>query len=58
MVTRALEEVQLTKERDALTKLLPLGMKRRLSIAIALVANPKIVFLDEPTTGLDPETRR
>ena len=33
-------------------------MKRRLSIAIALVANPKIVFLDEPTTGLDPETRR
>lgn len=33
-------------------------MKRRLSIAIALVADPKIVFLDEPTTGLDPETRR
>jgi len=33
-------------------------MKRRLSVAIALVANPKIVFLDEPTTGLDPETRR
>lgn len=33
-------------------------MKRRLSIAISLVANPKIVFLDEPTTGLDPETRR
>jgi ABC-2 type transport system ATP-binding protein len=41
-----------------LTKKLPLGMKRRLSIAISLVANPKIVFLDEPTTGLDPETRR
>jgi ABC-type multidrug transport system ATPase subunit len=41
-----------------LTKNLPLGMKRRLSIAIALVADPKIVFLDEPTTGLDPETRR
>ena len=33
-------------------------MKRRLSIAISLVANPHIVFLDEPTTGLDPETRR
>lgn len=33
-------------------------MKRRLSIAISLVANPQIVFLDEPTTGLDPETRR
>jgi ABC-type multidrug transport system ATPase subunit len=34
------------------------GMKRRLSIAIALVGDPKIVFLDEPSTGLDPENRR
>ena len=33
-------------------------MKRRLSIAIALVGDPKIVFLDEPSTGLDPENRR
>jgi ABC-type multidrug transport system ATPase subunit len=33
-------------------------MKRRLSIAIALVGDPKVVFLDEPTTGLDPENRR
>jgi ABC-type multidrug transport system ATPase subunit len=57
-VTRAIKEVQLERERDMLTKKLPLGMKRRLSIAIALVADPKIVFLDEPTTGLDPETRR
>ena len=40
------------------TKDLPLGMKRRLSIAISLVSNPKLIFLDEPTTGLDPETRR
>ena len=37
---------------------LPLGMRRRLSIAISLVSNPKVVFLDEPSTGLDPETRR
>lgn len=58
MVEKALAEVQLTDERDTLTKNLPLGMKRRLSIAISLVANPAIVFLDEPTTGLDPETRR
>ena len=33
-------------------------MRRRLSIAISLVSNPKVVFLDEPSTGLDPETRR
>jgi ABC-type multidrug transport system ATPase subunit len=58
MTEKAMIDVQLIKERDSLTKQLPLGMKRRLSIAIALVADPKIVFLDEPTTGLDPETRR
>ena len=58
MVTRAIEEVQLQNEKDMITSRLPLGMKRRLSIAISLVADPKIVFLDEPTTGLDPETRR
>jgi ABC-type multidrug transport system ATPase subunit len=34
------------------------GMKRRLSLGIALIADPSIVVADEPTTGLDPETRR
>jgi len=34
------------------------GMRRRLSIAIALMGNPSVIFLDEPTTGLDPGTRR
>lgn len=33
-------------------------MKRRVSVAIALVSDPKLIYLDEPSTGLDPENRR
>lgn len=51
-------EVFLTKFRRFKSSELSGGMKRRLSVAISLVGNPKIVFLDEPTTGLDPENRR
>lgn len=58
MVTQALKEVHLTDKRGVQIVNLPLGMRRRLSIAISLVSSPKIIFLDEPTTGLDPETRR
>lgn len=57
-VEKAMEEVQLTPERNFQVKELPLGMRRRLSIAISMVSSPKVIFLDEPTTGLDPETRR
>ena len=57
-VEKALSDVQLTDSKDIQIKELPLGMRRRLSIAISLVSKPKIIFLDEPSTGLDPETRR
>ena len=52
-----LEAVDLTKWRDAQTKTLSGGMRRRLEIARGLVHNPQIFFLDEPTTGLDPVSR-
>jgi ABC-2 type transport system ATP-binding protein len=49
--------VDLVKWRDAQTKTLSGGMRRRLEIARGLVHHPKIFFLDEPTTGLDPVSR-
>ncbi|MGA2644377.1 MAG: ATP-binding cassette domain-containing protein [Candidatus Sulfotelmatobacter sp.] len=49
--------VDLTKWREAQTKTLSGGMRRRLEIARGLVHHPKIFFLDEPTTGLDPVSR-
>jgi ABC-2 type transport system ATP-binding protein len=56
-IAEVLEAVDLTKWRSAPTKTLSGGMRRRLEIARGLVHNPKIFFLDEPTTGLDPVSR-
>ena len=58
LVNRALEDVKLDTFKNFKTKSLSGGMKRRLSIAISLVSEPQIIFLDEPSTGLDPENRR
>lgn len=56
-VESALETVNLTEKRDCKTGALSGGMKRRAGIAQALLGNPSIIILDEPTTGLDVEER-
>jgi ABC-2 type transport system ATP-binding protein len=53
-----LEELQLQKEAKTLVKELPLGWKQKLAFSVSIVHDPDIVFLDEPTGGVDPVTRR
>jgi ABC-2 type transport system ATP-binding protein len=52
-----LEMFDLTDARDRVTKTYSGGMKRRLDLAGSLIAHPQVLFLDEPTTGLDPKSR-
>ena len=53
-----LEIVELTAERDRAVRRLSGGQRRRLDFALALAGDPELIFLDEPTTGFDPEARR
>ncbi len=57
-VDEVIELVGLAEKRDARVKTLSGGQKRRLELGLALVGDPELVFLDEPTTGFDPAARR
>jgi ABC-2 type transport system ATP-binding protein len=56
--TEVLERLNFSSERNTLVGSLPLGWKQKLSFAIATIHRPEVVFLDEPTGGVDPITRR
>lgn len=57
-VDQVIEAVGLTAKRDSLVLDLSGGQRRRLDVALGIIGNPELLFLDEPTTGFDPEARR
>jgi len=59
VASKILHEVGLSEyDRNRLASIYSGGMKRKLSVACAIIGNPKIIFLDEPSTGMDPVARR
>ena len=57
-VDQVIEAVGLTAKRNSLVLELSGGQRRRLDVALGIIGNPELLFLDEPTTGFDPEARR
>jgi len=57
-VDEVIDLVELTEKRNERSKSLSGGQRRRLDLALALVGDPELIFLDEPTTGFDPQARR
>ena len=57
-ITSLIHDVGLTEKRNVLSSALSGGMKRKLCLAMALIGDPKFVLLDEPTSGMDPYSRR
>jgi ABC-type multidrug transport system ATPase subunit len=55
---RRIEQVRLSESANQVSGAFSGGMKRRLSVAVALIGDPQVVYLDEPTTGMDPINRR